>query len=84
MTVGIFKFGTLLIKTYQKLLLPPGLPEIRNYLPVPFSGNIFLISVMLDFVSILSENKGFTIFQNVLLSLMSRVLVLLNKFFFSF
>ena len=41
------------------------------------------MSVILDFVCALSVNKGFTVFQNVLLSAMSRVLILLKKFFFS-
>ena len=57
----------------------------RNYLLLPFSGNnFFSISVYLGFVCTLSVRKGFTVFQNVLLSVMPRViLILLKKFFFS-
>ena len=43
----------------------------------------FSISVMLDFVFILSVKNDFTVFQKVLLSVMSLVLILLKKFFFS-
>ena len=42
----------------------------------------FPISVILDFVFILSVKNDFTVFQKVLLSVMSLVLILL-KFFFS-
>ena len=56
----------------------------RNYLLLPFSGsNLFSISVILDFVCTLSVNKGFTVFQNVLLSVMARVVILIRKFLFS-
>ena len=51
---------------------------------MPFSGNnSFWKSATLDFVCILSVNKGFTVFQNILLSVVARILVLLKKFFFS-
>ena len=43
----------------------------------------FSISVILEFACTLSENESFTVFQNVLLSLMSWVLILLMKFSFS-
>ena len=55
-----------------------------NYFLLTFLGdNFFLISVILDFVFILSVKSGFTVFQTVLLSVMSIVLILLKKFFFS-
>ena len=41
----------------------------------------FSISVILDFVFILSVKNGLTIFQNVSLSVMSLVLILLTFFF---
>ena len=54
----------------------------RNYLLLPFSANnFFSIRVILDFVCTWGVNKGFTVFQNVLLSVMSLVLILLNFFF---
>ena len=43
----------------------------------------FSISVILDFVFALSVKNGFIVFQTVLFSVMSLVLLLLKKFFFS-
>ena len=43
----------------------------------------FSMSVILDFVFVLSVKNGFTVFQKVLLYVMSLVLILLKKFFFS-
>ena len=65
--VGIFKFGAILIKNYWKLLLPAGLPEItfQKLFAVAILRKQFLISVILHVICILSENKGFTVFQNV-------------------
>ena len=55
-----------------------------NYFPLTSLGdNFFSISVILAFVFILSVKNGFTVFQKVLLSVMSLILILLKKFFFS-
>ena len=55
-----------------------------NYFLLTFLGdNFFLISLILDFVFILSVKNGFTVFQEVLLSVMSLLLILLKKFFFT-
>ena len=42
---------------------------------------LFFNKSILDFVCTWGVNKGFTVFQNVLLSVMSLVLILLNFFF---
>ena len=79
--MGIFIFGTILIKNLLKTSATTWSSEI--YLLLPYSRNYFFsISVILDFICILSVNKGFTVFQNVLLSVMSRVLILWKFFFF--
>ena len=54
-----------------------------NYFLLTFlEDNFFSMSVILDFVFILSVKNGFSVFQKVLLSVMSLVLILLKKFFF--
>ena len=45
--------------------------------------NFFSMSVILDFGFILAVKNGCTVFQKVLLSVISLVLILLKKFFFS-
>ena len=69
-SVDIFKNGTTIL--------------MKNLLEIWRSWKaFFLIGVILDFVFILSVKNGFTAFQKVLLSVMSRVLILLKKLFFS-
>ena len=83
--MGNFKLGTILIKNLLKTFATAGSSEITFSeticsCPTPET-TFFSISVILDFVCILSVNKGFTVFQNVLLSVMSRVPMLLKLCF---
>ena len=74
LSVDIFKFGTILMKK----LLKTSATAWSSWETIFFS-----MSVILDFVFILSAKNGFTVFQKVLLCVMSVVLILLKKLFFS-
>ena len=49
-----------------------------------WSSDIIFSDTISPWASILSVKKGFTVFQKVLLAVMSLVLIILKKFFFSF
>ena len=79
--VGIFKFGTMLVKNFCYHLIFWN-HFFRNYLLLPFyQNNFFSINVILDSVCTLPVNKSFTVFEDNL-SVMPCVLILL-KFLFS-
>ena len=85
--MGIFNFGTISIKNLLKTSATTWYSEITFSdiiccCPSPET-TVFSISATLDFDYILSANKGFTVFQNVLLSAVLRVPILLKKFLFS-
>ena len=76
-STDIFKFGTILIKNLLNTSAIALSSEIISSDSITFSPSLdtifFSIKVILDLLCILSVKKGFTFFQKVLLSVMSRI-----------
>ena len=81
--MGIFKFGSILIKNLLKTSAWSSEIIFSDCSSPSLDATFFSMGEILRIVCNLSVNKGFTVFQNALLSVMSGVLMLLKKFLFS-